>query len=99
MAVGAIGYNRSTDAGALCAAAARALRDAREAVLRAHAAIDQLRDGGATGAFFQQKTGCPDATEAGKLFDEMSSLKSKVESVAPDTFGAATLQACAKLGV
>lgn len=99
MAVPALNYSQATQYGALVANAARALRDARQHILNVYAAIDQLRDAGAVGAYFATKVGAPDATEAGRLFDELASLKGYVESEAANTFGAAVLQACAKLGV
>ena len=57
MAVPAIDVNHSTEPVKLCDAAAIAIRDAREKVLRAFAAIDQLRDDGAIGDYFATKVG------------------------------------------
>ena len=103
MAVPAANYGKGSELGLLVSEAVKALRDAREKVLRAHAAMDLARDDGAIGAYLASKLGCPEQaegiTEATKIYDEMSSLKGYVESTGANTLGAATLQACAKLGV
>lgn len=103
MAVPAANYSDTSEIGALVADAVRSIRDAREKVLRAHAVCDYARDDGAIGAYLASNLGCPEGpegvTEATKVYDELSSLKGYVESTAGNTFGAAVLQACAKLGV
>lgn len=103
MAVPAANYGQGSDLGSKVVAAARALRDARNAILTAHAALDYARDAGAVGDYLALKLGCPTGAEgiaeATKIYDEMSSLKGYVESTGANTLGAAVLQACAKLGV
>lgn len=81
------------------------LRQVRESLLRDFAALDKMRDAGVITTYMATKVGAQGSidpiriAEATKLFDELSSLKSKIESEAPDTLGAAVLQICAKLSI
>lgn len=99
MSIAAINFTSVTTAQQRLLDAASALRDARRRFLQQFSALDQMRDAGAVTAFLAGKLGCADATEAGKLFDEASSLNGYVASEGANTFGAALLQFCAKTGV
>ncbi len=99
MSIASVNFTSVTTPATIVKDAVMALREARVRVIRAFALLDQMRDSGAVTAYMAGKLGTADATEAGKVFDELSSLLGYVSSEDPNTLGAAVIQCCAKFGI